>query len=157
MTTAAVPKASNFRRTWNRVRTYITKPQNAILLALGIILTITTIYPMITIVRDTVRLHPGSIDTQEKALESQFEAVGSTLTTYNWKNLFTDSITSRVGRERVTQSVASIYLWTPLMNSILISIFACFGAILYGGVFAYLVTRTNLKFKKYLSSIFIFP
>ena len=57
----------------------------------------------------------------------------------------------------MTRSVASIYLWTPLMNSILISIFACFGAILYGGFFAYLVTRTNLKFKKYLSSIFIFP
>ena len=40
---------------------------------------------------------------------------------------------------------------------LLLSIFSCFGAILYGGIFAYLVTRTNLKFKKYLSSIFIFP
>ena len=56
MTTAAAPRAGSFRRTWNRFRTYITKPQNAILLALGIILTITTIYPMITIVRDTVRI-----------------------------------------------------------------------------------------------------
>jgi len=75
MTTAAVQKASSFRRAWNRFRTYITKPQNAILLALGIILTITTIFPMFTIVRDTVRLHPGSIDTQEKALDSQVEAL----------------------------------------------------------------------------------
>ena len=157
MTTASVQRASGFRRTWNRFRTYITKPQNAILLVLGIILTITTIYPMITIVRDTIRLHPGSIDTAENALEYQTEVLGNTVTTYNWKNLFTDSITSRENRVRVTRSVASIYLWTPLMNSVLISIFACFGAILYGGVFAYLVTRTNLKFKKYLSSIFIFP
>ncbi|MDO5702769.1 MAG: ABC transporter permease subunit, partial [Lachnospiraceae bacterium] len=30
-------------------------------------------------------------------------------------------------------------------------------SILYGGVFAFLVTRTNLSFKKYMSSIFIFP
>ena len=150
-------RIGKFRRTWNRFRTYITKPQNAILLALGIILTVTTIFPMYTIVRDTVRLHPGSIDSQASATGSQVEALGTTLTTYNWENLFTAKITTRVGRERVTRSVASIYLWTPLINSVLISIFACFGAILYGGVFAYLVTRTNLKFKKYLSAIFIFP
>ena len=157
MTTASAGRISGSRRTLNRFKTYISKPQNAILLFLGILLTITTVFPMYTIVRDTVRLHPGSIDTQEKAVESQVDALGTTLTTYNWKNLFTETITTRVGRERVTRSVASIYLWTPLLNSILISIFACFGAILYGGVFAYLVTRTNLRFKKYLSSIFIFP
>ncbi|MBQ6418664.1 MAG: iron ABC transporter permease, partial [Synergistaceae bacterium] len=157
MTTATYNRASGFRRAWNKFHTYITKPQNAILLALGIILTITTVFPMYTIVRDTVRLHPGSIDSQANALDSQTEVLGTTLTGYNWKNLFTANITTRVGRERVTRSVASIYLWTPLLNSVLISIFACFGAILYGGVFAYLVTRTNLKFKKYLSAIFIFP
>ncbi len=157
MSTKAISRPGSFRKKWNTFRTYITKPQNAILLVLGIILTVTTIYPMFTIARDTVRLHPGSIDTQEAAKDYQFDALGSTLTTYNWKNLFTDTITTRVGRERVTRSVGSIYLWTPLLNSILISIFACIGAILYGGVFAYLVTRTNLKFKKYLSSIFIFP
>ena len=148
MTTVAASRPGGFNRTWNRFKTYISKPQNAILLILGIILTITTIYPMVTIVRDTVRIHPGSIDTQEEAIESQTEGMGSTVTNYTGTNLFTDKITTRVGRERVTQSVASIYLWTPLLNSILVSIFACFGAILYGGVFAYLVTRTNLNFKK---------
>ena len=141
----------------NSIWTYLSKPQNTILLALGIILTVTTIFPMVTIVRDTVRLHPGSVDTNANAADAQVEVMGETYTTYNWTNLFTDNITTRVGRERVTRSVASIYLWTPLLNSIFISIFACFGAILYGGVFAYLVTRTNLKLKKYLSSIFIFP
>ena len=39
----------------------------------------------------------------------------------------------------------------------LLSVYSCAGAILYGGLFAYLVTRTNLRFKQYLSSIFIFP
>ena len=157
MSAIASPKPSSFRRKLNQFWTYISKPQNAILLALGIILTVTTIFPMITILQDTVKIHPGSIDTNANAVDAQTEILGDTYTTYNWTNLFRDSITSRVGRERVTKSVASIYLWTPLMNSVLISIFACFGAILYGGLFAYLVTRTNLKFKKYLSSIFIFP
>lgn len=157
MSTIASQRPSNFRRKVNTVWTYISKPQNAILLALGIILTITTLFPMITILRDTVLVHPGSVDSSDAAAASQVEVLGEDYTTYNWSNLFGDTITTRQGRERVTRSVASIYLWTPLLNSVLISIFACFGAILYGGVFAYLVTRTNLKFKKYLSSIFIFP
>ena len=157
MTTVAVNRSGGFRRFWNRVWTYLSKPQNAILLILGIILTVTTIYPLLTIARDTVAVHPGSIDNLPDAQASKFEAFGTTLTTYNWSNLFTESISTRIGRQRVTQSVASVYLWSPLLNSVLVSIFACFGAILYGGVFAYLVTRTNLKFKKYLSSIFIFP
>ena len=157
MTTVAVNRSGGFRRFWNKVWTYLSKPQNAILLILGIILTVTTIYPLLTIARDTVAVHPGSIDNLPDAQASKFEAFGTTLTTYNWSNLFTESISTRIGRQRVTQSVASVYLWSPLLNSVLVSIFACFGAILYGGVFAYLVTRTNLKFKKYLSSIFIFP
>ncbi|MBQ6665115.1 MAG: hypothetical protein IJM68_05980, partial [Synergistaceae bacterium] len=80
MTTATYNRASGFRRAWNKFHTYITKPQNAILLALGIILTITTVFPMYTIVRDTVRLHPGSIDSQANALDSQTEVLGTTLT-----------------------------------------------------------------------------
>ena len=141
----------------NRIRTFFSKPQNVILLVLGIVLIISTIYPMLTIVRDTIRLHPGSIDTSANAAASQKELLGTTVTGYNWKNLFTDTITTRVGRRRVTQSVASVYLWTPLLNSVLVSVFACLGAILYGGIFAYLVTRTDLKWKRYLSSVFIFP
>ena len=157
MEMAVKNRPSNFSRQWNRFRTYISKPQNAILLILGIILTVTTIYPMITIIKDTVSLHPGSVDSDAKAVGSQFTMLGDTLTTYNWSDLFTGEIFTRINRKQVTISVASTYLWSPLLNSVLISIFACFGAILYGGVFAYLVTRTNLKFKKYLSSIFIFP
>ena len=160
MSIVASPKpASGFRRKLNAFRTYITKPQHAILLALGIILTITTIFPMLTIIQDTVSIHPGSVDAADKAADSQVEALGGTYTTYNWTDLFTGSVSTRdpATRKRVEISIADTYLWTPLLNSVLISAFACFGAILYGGIFAYLVTRTNLKFKKYLSSIFIFP
>ena len=180
MEAAMRPQVSNFRRKWNRIWTYISKPQNAILLVLGIILTVTTIYPMVTILNDTVQLHSGSVDTpkpddlastnkltQEKTkdkLDSQFEFLGETLTTYNWKNLFTG--TEYIQGKAVDMfhpapieaiPVGDTYLWPMLRNSIFISVFACVGAILFGGVFAYLVTRTNLRFKKFLSSIFIFP
>ena len=140
-----------------RVKTYLSKPQNAILLVLGILLTVTTVFPMITILQDTFKLHPGSIDSAEEALGHQFQAIDGVHTTYNWTNLLGEGVTTRVNRVRVYVSNASTYLLPPLYNSVLISAFACFGAILYGGIFAYLVTRTNLKFKKYLSSIFIFP
>lgn len=45
----------------------------------------------------------------------------------------------------------------PLWNTLLLAVFTCVISIVYGGTFAFLVTRTNLKFRKYLSSIFIFP
>lgn len=141
----------------NKVWTYLSKPQNFILLMLGIILTITTVYPMITILNDTVSVHPGTVDALPDAAGSQVEVLGGQYTTFNWTDLFTGENITRQGRQRIVLSVAKTYLWTPLLNSVLISVFACIGAILYGGIFAYLVTRTNLKFKKYLSSIFIFP
>ena len=37
------------------------------------------------------------------------------------------------------------------------SALSCLVALTFGGIVAYLVTRTNLKFKKYISAIFIFP
>ena len=143
MTAIAISRISPWKRRLNRVRNYLSKPQNAILLALGIILTITTIWPAFSIVRDTVTIHQGTVDTRGAA-------EGQVYTTYNWTDLFAPATNT-------ARKLAQINLWTPLLNSVLLSVFACIGSIFYGGLFAYLVTRTNLKFKKYLSSIFIFP
>ena len=121
----------------NQLKTYLSKPQNAILLALGIVLTFSTIAPMISILVDTVTVHPGSVDSHYTGLQEGY-------TFYNWIDLFT-------GR------MARINLWTPLLNTVILSVLSCFGAIAYGGMFAYLVTRTNMRCKQYLSSIFIFP
>jgi iron(III) transport system permease protein len=117
--------------------TSLKKPQNTILLLLGIILTVSTIAPMVFIALDTVTVHPGSVDAHYTGLTEGY-------TFYNWGDLF-------AGR------LARINLWSPLLNSVLLSVFACVGSILFGGIFAYLITRTDLAFKKYLSAIFIFP
>ncbi len=121
----------------NKVVTFMSKPQNMILLILGIILSVTTIAPIVSIVLDTVTIHAGSIDAHLSG-----KAAGYTL--YNWIDLFTGNLS----RENILK---------PLGNTLLLAVFTCLGAIIYGGSFAYLVTRTNLKFKQYLSSIFIFP
>ena len=130
-------KASRTRVWLNKLKTTFSKPQNAILLALGILLTFSTVAPMISIALDTVTVHVGSVDSHYTGLKEGY-------TLYNWVDLFTGKL-------------AQTNLWTPLLNSVLLSVFSCFGAIFYGGLFAYLVTRTNMRCKKYLSSIFIFP
>ena len=130
-------KASRARVWLNKLKTTFSNPQNAILLALGILLTFSTVAPMISIALDTVTVHVGSVDSHYTGLKEGY-------TLYNWVDLFTGKL-------------AKTNLWTPLLNSVLLSVFSCFGAIFYGGLFAYLVTRTNMRCKKYLSSIFIFP
>lgn len=130
-------KASRARVWLNKLKTTFSKPQNAILLALGILLTFSTVAPMISIALDTVTVHVGSVDSHYTGLKEGY-------TLYNWVDLFTGKL-------------AKTNLWTPLLNSVLLSVFSCLGAIFYGGLFAYLVTRTNMRCKKYLSSIFIFP
>ena len=130
-------KASRARVWLNKLKTTFSKPQNAILLALGILLTFSTVAPMISIALDTVTVHVGSVDSHYTGLKEGY-------TLYNWVDLFTGKL-------------VKTNLWTPLLNSVLLSVFSCLGAIFYGGLFAYLVTRTNMRCKKYLSSIFIFP
>lgn len=141
--TVTVQKPGVWKKRLNTLATYLSKPQNAILLALGIILTVTTVWPAFTILRDTVSIHKGSVDARGSV-------PGQVYTFFNWLDMLAP-------KTNTARRLANINLWTPLLNSVYLSVFSCIGAIVYGGVFAYLVTRTDLKWKKYLSSIFIFP
>jgi len=117
--------------------TYLSNPGHAILVIFGLILTLTTVSPVIAILLDSVAVHPGTIDAYLSNQTGGYTFV-------NYSDLFTGTLSNK-------------NLWEPLGNTVLLAVFSCVIAILYGGIFAFLVTRTNLKFKKYLSSIFIFP
>ena len=121
----------------NSIKTYLSKPQNIILILTGILVTFTTIAPIVAIIRDTFQIHPGTIDQHLTGRSSG----------YSFAN-YTDLFTSRLAKTN---------LWTPLLNTTILALGACVFSILFGGIFAYLITRTNMAFKKYLSSIFIFP
>ena len=121
----------------NKVKTFFSKSHNVILLLMGIVLTITTVAPIIAIVQDTFKIHPGTIDAYLAGTSQGYTLV-------NYTDLFTSPL-------------AKANLWTPLLNTVLLSVGSCIVAILFGGVFAFLITRTNLSCRKYLSSIFIFP
>ena len=122
---------------FNKIKTYFTQPFNVILLIFGILCTIATISPIVAIIRDTFEIHPGTID-------QHLTGQTSGLTLINYIDLFTSNL-------------AKTNLWTPMGNTLALAILTCMISILFGGVFAFLVTRTNMKCRKYLSSIFIFP
>ena len=122
---------------FNRFKTFLSKPHNVILLLMGVVLTFSTVAPIVAIVEDTFKIHPGTIDAHLTGQASGY-------TTVNYIDLFTSKL-------------AKANLWTPLLNTVWLAVGTCVVAILFGGVFAFLVTRTNLAWRKYLSSIFIFP
>ena len=121
----------------NKIKTFFSKPHNVILLLMGIVLTFSTVAPIIAIVEDTFKIHPGTIDAYLTGKASGYTVV-------NYIDLF-------------TSDKAMINLWTPLLNTVWLAVGTCVVSIVFGGLFAFLVTRTNLAWRKYLSSIFIFP
>ena len=137
MNQSATKKTSKMVIVLNKIKTYFSKPQNIILLLFGIVLTFTTVAPIVAIVEDTFKIHPGTIDAHLTGKAGGYSVA-------NYVDLFTSKL-------------ARTNLWTPLLNTVLLAVFTCLISILFGGLFAFLITRTNLKCKKYLSSIFIFP
>ena len=107
--TAAIPQRSLFM---NKVKTFFAKPQNVILLLMGIVLTISTVAPIVAIVEDTIKIHPGTIDEYLTGRSSGF-------TIANYIDLFTSPLAKR-------------NLWEPLLNTIWLSVGSCAVAILYG-------------------------
>ena len=121
----------------NKIKTFFSKPYNVILVLMGLVLTVTTVAPIVAIVEDTFKIHPGTIDAHLTGQVSGYTLV-------NYIDLFTSSL-------------ARTNLWEPLWNTVLLAVGTCVVSILFGGLFAFLITRTNLAWRKYLSSIFIFP
>ena len=62
MNQSATKKTSKMVIVLNKIKTYFSKPQNIILLLFGIVLTFTTVAPIVAIVEDTFKIHPGTID-----------------------------------------------------------------------------------------------
>ena len=137
MDQTTTPRASRSAIRLNKVKTFFSKPHNVILLLMGLVLTVTTVAPIIAIVEDTFKIHAGTIDAYLTGQSSGYTAV-------NYIDLF-------------TSSMAKSNLWMPLLNTVWLAVGTCVVSILFGGLFAFLITRTNLAWRKYLSSIFIFP
>ena len=115
---------------------FIKKPYNIILSVLLIVLGYLTLFPMLTMIKDTFTVHVS----ESMRLK---QAAGSWTLNHWFKVLFDPSSLS--------------VFYKPFLNSLITSLGACLVALLFGGVFSWLITRTNIRWKKVLSSLFIFP
>ncbi len=121
----------------NTFKSFIKKPHNIILVVLFVVLGYLTLVPLLTIVGDTVTVHSS---------EARFvkQEVG-TLTLYHWKKMFASGITSQKT------------FYEPFMNTMVVAFLSCVMAIMVGGFFAWTVTRTNIRAKGFISTVFVFP
>ena len=120
----------------NKGLTFFGVPANSILVIFGIMLLILNLIPMIYVLIDAFTIHLMEVGASGLPLGS--------FTFYHWKELFASE--TSLG-----------YFYKPLGNSLLVSVLACVFAVIFGGVVAFLVTRTNMPFKKIISNVFIFP
>jgi len=121
----------------HRAKSFLQKPENVIFISLLIILVYLILLPLFSIVDDTFRVHSSELMRIKGSDTGDF-------TTYHWKSIFIGKYSQNI-------------FYKPLVNTILVAISTCFIAIFMGGGFAWLVTRTDIQFKKLISSLFILP
>ena len=115
----------------NSLKSYFSKPANIITIVFLVLLIATVIVPLISVLM-------GSFDMSDSFSDFTFD---------NWSELLTDQ-----------EEQWSLYaLWRPLYRSILMAILACVIAVLFGGVVAWFITRSDLPGKKFISTVFVFP
>lgn len=137
-TPSTPPAHGKFRRFWHLTLNWISKPQNLLLVVFGIALSFFVLYPMVSVFIDTFKIHTGTIESDLTGLP------GDSLSGYSWAYAFVGPYAKKA-------------FWIPFWNTMALSVLSCLFAVTFGGVVAYLVTRTNMGLKKWISAIFIFP
>lgn len=121
-----------------RLKAFFSRPASLILLAFLIVLTVLSLFPMVTMLTNMFTVHAG---TEKKMLRLP---TGS-LTLEHFRQLFADPEWSRSN------------FWTPLCNSLIVAAGSGLLGILIGGTVAWFITRSDLKCKKFISAVFVFP
>lgn len=136
---AELNKATRALRWKIKMRDFFSNPANVILILTVVVLGFFTVYPLILLIGNTIKVNIADLMYPEL----MGKKVGS-LTGFHWKRM-------------IFSDMSSIYFWNPLKNAVIMSVLSSIIAILYGGVVAFLITRTDIKAKKFVSSVFIFP
>ena len=123
-----------------RLKAFFGKPANVILVVFCVVLCMLTLYPLILLFLETITVHAG------KEMRAVKQPAGS-FTLYSLERIFA---TSKNSYSRLT-------FYEPLFNTLAVAITASLISILFGGIVAWLITRTNLKYKKFISTVFVFP
>ncbi|OAA29439.1 ABC transporter permease [Kosmotoga arenicorallina S304] len=121
----------------NRIVAFFQKPENVILVMLLLALVYLTIVPLFSIAFDTFTVHSSEVRRIRGSSAGDF-------TFYHWNYVFN------------SRSSKNLF-YKPLLNTTLVALAVCGFSLLTGGFFAWMVTRTNLKYKKAISTLMLFP
>lgn len=108
------------------------------LLIFGAALTLLTLIPLLSILREMFIVHVGIEKTMTGLKTGEF-------TLWHWKKLFGGGDWSRTT------------FWEPLKNSFMVGFGGAVLGIGVGGTVAWLLARSNLKCKNIITSLFMFP
>lgn len=122
----------------NHVKTFLSKPANVMLLIFGAALTLLTLIPLLSILREMFIVHVGIEKTMTGLKTGEF-------TLWHWKKLFGGGDWSRTT------------FWEPLRNSFMVGFGGAVLGIGVGGTVAWLLARSNLKCKNIITSLCMFP
>lgn len=122
----------------NRIKTYLSKPHHVILLLLSMFLFFLTLVPLYSLIKDSFLVHPSELMSIPGSQVND-------LTLHHWRKVFFDP------------SISKVMFYTPLMNTLKVSLASTFIAILLGGAVAWLITRSNIRFKSMISTLFVLP
>lgn len=136
-------KLSRIQKMWYSIKAFLSVPANVILVIAVIVLLLLTIYPLFLLVLNTFVVH----SSDKSALTAYGTFNKGDYTVASWIKLLTQT----------DFNYARNNFFIPFLNSIKTAVLSATVAILIGGVVAFLVTRTNLKFKRFVSIVFIFP
>lgn len=128
------------KNTNNRLKAFFSKPANIILVFFSVVLVLLTLYPLLELVHHTFIVHATDANILPGLKKGE-------LTLKSWgKLLFTDA-----------NKYSLINFYKPMLNSVMLASLSAIFALVFGGTVAWLVTRSNMKAKKFISTVFIFP
>ncbi len=130
----------------NKVRTYFSKPANLIVVIFLVILLTCIVYPLYSVLYASFTV--GKMDSMMYNSLFKLHLKPGDFTLLN----FTMMIAGKYSHE-----YSLSFFWRPLWNSVRMSVYSSAIAALVGGVIAWLITRTDIKCKKFISSVFVFP
>ena len=119
---------------------WLSKPANLILLFFLFALALLTLCPLLSLLSETVTIHAGREARAARQTAGAFSF-------YHFQRLFATA----------ENDYSRIQFYEPLVNTLLVSLGASLIAILFGGAVAFLVTRTNLKYTRFITAVFTFP
>ena len=128
------------KKTANRLKAFFSKPANLILIIFAALLIALTLYPLCELIHHTFIVHATDANVLPGLNKGD-------LSVQSWKKLlFTEA-----------NKYSLINFYRPMLNSVVLATLSALFALAFGGTVAWFVTRSNIKAKKFISTIFIFP